>query len=65
MHDDIVYRFILTMNLSNLLMFDEELRNYVCYELQLLFNAISIALEKHKLPMLDCRNKKQVTKRGT
>lgn len=57
MHDDIVCRFRLTLNMLNLLMSDDELRNYVFYELQLLFTAISTALEKHKLPMPDCRNK--------
>lgn len=51
MHDDIIHRFRSTLNMPNLLMSDDELRNYVLYELELLFNVASTSLEKYKLPM--------------
>jgi len=55
MHDDIVCCSRSSLNMPNLLMSDDELRNYVLYKLELLFNATSTSLEKHKLPMPDER----------
>jgi len=55
MHDDIVCRLRSTLNMPNLLLSDDELRNYVLYKLELLFNATSTSLEKHKLSMPDER----------
>ncbi|KAG5240508.1 DNA helicase [Salix suchowensis] len=55
MYDDIIHRFRSTLNMPNLLMSDDELRNYVLYELELLFNASSTSLEKYKLPMPNAR----------
>uniref|UniRef100_A0A6N2LNR1 Helitron helicase-like domain-containing protein n=1 Tax=Salix viminalis TaxID=40686 RepID=A0A6N2LNR1_SALVM len=51
MHDDVIQRFRSTLNMPNLLMFDDELRNYVLYELELLFNVASTSLGKYKLLM--------------
>ena len=48
MYDDIIHRFRSTLNMPNLLMSDDELRNYV---LEFLFNVASTSLEKYKLPM--------------
>jgi DNA replication protein DnaC len=41
--------------MSNLKLFHDELKNYVLYELEVLFNVAGTSLEKHKLPMHDGR----------
>lgn len=41
MHDDIICCLRSSLNMPNLLMSDDELRNYVLYKLELLFNMIS------------------------
>jgi hypothetical protein len=53
MYDDIITRFKSSFAMPNLKLFDDELKNYVLYELELLFNAATSSLEKHKLPMHD------------
>jgi hypothetical protein len=53
MYDDIITRFKSSFAMPNLKLFDDELKNYVLYELELLFNDATSSLEKHKLPMPD------------
>jgi hypothetical protein len=53
MYDDIITRFKSIFAMPNLKLFDVELKNYVLYELELLFNVVASSLEKHKLPMPD------------
>ncbi|KAI9390636.1 hypothetical protein POPTR_008G203701v4 [Populus trichocarpa] len=55
MYDDIITRFKSSFAMPNLKLFDDELKNYVLYELELLFNVAGTSLEKHKLPMPDGR----------
>ncbi|KAI9391145.1 hypothetical protein POPTR_007G048501v4 [Populus trichocarpa] len=55
MYDDIITRFKSSFAMSNLKLFHDELKNYVLYELELLFNVAGTSLEKHKLPMHDGR----------
>ena len=55
MYDDIITRFKSSFAMPNLKLFDDELKNYVLYELELLFNVAASSLEKHKLPMHDGR----------
>jgi hypothetical protein len=53
MYDDIITHFKSSFAMPNLKLFDDELKNYVLYELELLFNVVASSLEKHKLPMHD------------
>jgi hypothetical protein len=53
MYDDIITRFKSSFTMPNLKLFDDELKNYVLYVLELLFNVAASSLEKQKLPMLD------------
>jgi hypothetical protein len=53
MYDDIITSFKSSFAMPNLKLFDDELKNYVLYELELLFNVAASSLEKHKLPMHD------------
>jgi hypothetical protein len=55
MYDDIITSFKSIFAILNLKLFDDELKNYVLYELELLFNVVASSLEKHKLPMPDGR----------
>ncbi|XP_011048533.1 PREDICTED: uncharacterized protein LOC105142549 [Populus euphratica] len=55
MYDDIITRFKSSFVMPNLKLFDDELKNYVLYKLELLFNVAGTSLEKHKLPMPDGR----------
>ena len=55
MYDDIITRFKSSFAMPNLKLFDDELKNYVLYKLELLFNVAGTSLEKHKLPMPDGR----------
>jgi hypothetical protein len=50
MYDDTITHFKSSFAIPNLKLFDTELKNYVLYELELLFNVVSSSLEKHKLP---------------
>ena len=53
MYDDIITHFKYSFAMPNLKLFDDELKNYVLYELELLFNVVASSLKKHKLPMFD------------
>ena len=55
MYDDIITHFKSSFAMPNLKLFDDELKNYVLYKLELLFNVVGTSLEKHKLPMPDGR----------
>jgi hypothetical protein len=55
MYDDIITRFNSSFAMPNLKLFNDELKNYVLYELEVLFNVAGTSLEKHKLPMHDGR----------
>jgi hypothetical protein len=50
MYDDTITHFKSSFAIRNLKLFDTELKNYVLYELELLFNVVASSLEKHKLP---------------
>ncbi|KAJ6935238.1 DNA helicase [Populus alba x Populus x berolinensis] len=51
MHDDIEYHLRSSFSMLNVRFSDDELKNYVLYELEQLFNASGTSLEDHKLPM--------------
>nr|XP_034897676.1 ATP-dependent DNA helicase pif1-like [Populus alba] len=51
MHDDIEYHLRSSFSMLNVRLSDDELKNYVLYELEQLFNASGTSLEDHKLPM--------------
>jgi hypothetical protein len=51
MHDDIEYRLRSSFSMLNLRLSNDELRNYVLYELETTFNASATSLKDHKLPM--------------
>ncbi|XP_034903514.2 uncharacterized protein [Populus alba] len=55
MYDVIITRFKSSFAMPNLKLFDDELKNYVLYELELLFNFAGTSLEKQKLSMPDGR----------
>ncbi|XP_073265278.1 uncharacterized protein [Populus alba] len=49
MHDDIEYHLRSSFSMLNVRFSDDELKNYVLYELEQLFNASGTSLEDHKL----------------
>jgi len=51
MHDDILYRLRTSFKMPNLILSDDQLKNYVLYELEQLFNDAATTLQDHKLPM--------------
>ncbi|KAJ6951656.1 hypothetical protein NC653_040948 [Populus alba x Populus x berolinensis] len=51
MHDDIEYHLRSSFSMLNVRLSNDELKNYVLYELEQLFNASGTSLEDHKLPM--------------
>jgi hypothetical protein len=53
MYDNIITRFKSNFAMPNLKLFDDELKNYVLYEFELLFNVATSSLEKQKLSMHD------------
>ncbi|KAL3582853.1 hypothetical protein D5086_017185 [Populus alba] len=55
MYNDIITRFKSSFAMPNLKLFDDELKKYVLYELELLFNVAGTSLKKNKLPMPDGR----------
>jgi hypothetical protein len=63
MHDDILYRLRISFKMPNLILSDDQLKNYVLYELEQLFNDAATTLQDHKFPMpngqllIEIRNK--------
>lgn len=49
MHDDIEYQLRSSLSMPILRLFNEELMNYMLYELEQLFNASTTSLKDHKL----------------
>ncbi|KAB2620831.1 hypothetical protein D8674_036512 [Pyrus ussuriensis x Pyrus communis] len=53
MYDDILYKLRKTLAIPDMIVPENELKNSVLFELELLFNNASTSLEKHHLPMPD------------
>uniref|UniRef100_A0A6N2NKL1 ATP-dependent DNA helicase n=1 Tax=Salix viminalis TaxID=40686 RepID=A0A6N2NKL1_SALVM len=53
MHDDILCKLRASFRMPNLILTNNQLKNYVLYELEQLFNASATTLQDHSLPMPD------------
>uniref|UniRef100_A0A6N2NFB7 ATP-dependent DNA helicase n=1 Tax=Salix viminalis TaxID=40686 RepID=A0A6N2NFB7_SALVM len=61
MYDDILYKLKSSFRMPNLILPDDQLKNYVLYELEQLFNASATTLRDHCLPMPDGQLLKEIT----
>uniref|UniRef100_A0A6N2NLJ3 ATP-dependent DNA helicase n=1 Tax=Salix viminalis TaxID=40686 RepID=A0A6N2NLJ3_SALVM len=61
MYDDILYKLKSCFRMPNLILPDDQLKNYVLYELEQLFNASATTLQDHSLPMPDGQLLKEIT----
>ena len=61
MHDDILYKLRTSFRMPQLILPDDQLKNYVLYELEQLFNASAATLQDHNLPMPDGQLMKEIT----
>ena len=53
MHDDILHKSRTSFRMPNLILSNDQLKNYLLYELEQLFNASAATLQDHNLSMLD------------
>ena len=61
MHDDILHKLRTSFRMPHLILSDDQLKNYVLYELEQLFNASATTLQDHNLSMSDGQLLKEIT----
>uniref|UniRef100_A0A6N2MDD8 ATP-dependent DNA helicase n=1 Tax=Salix viminalis TaxID=40686 RepID=A0A6N2MDD8_SALVM len=61
MYDDILYKLKASFRMPNLILPHDQLKNYVLYELEQLFNASATTLQDHSLPMPNGQLLKEIT----